>query len=89
MLRILYETLEANGWNKSHAALDLDLSLTTVKLMTHEMKKHGVAPKVSHPGNPKLLKGRDGKFIGIRHGTIRTGKTRRIREDDPRASKKS
>ena len=70
MLRILYETLEANRWNKTHAAAELELSLTTVKLMTREMKSHGVQPKVSHPGNPNLLKGRDGKFIGLRHESI-------------------
>jgi predicted transcriptional regulator len=70
MLRILYETLDSNGWNKSKTARSLQISLTTIKIMIREMKSFGVVPKVSHSCNPRLLKGRDGKFIGLRHESI-------------------
>ena len=50
MLRILYETLEANGWSRSEASRVLCVSLTTVKVMIREMRTLGIVIPKGPPG---------------------------------------
>ena len=40
--RILFYTLEKNGWNRTYTARELDMGLRTVKDMLREIRRLGV-----------------------------------------------
>ncbi len=50
--RILFYTLEKNGWNRTYAARELDMGLRTVKDMLREIRRLGVEVPKSKKRSP-------------------------------------